>query len=120
MISRTLIVVAIGTLSLSGCGSSPKWEITVENKGTSPCSVYVTLGYSGGGTQGTSNADAEVVSAGEKLSLLVGDDPRTIESIRIVRGDDEQLIETNTQLVEAGNRFAIVVPADGKATAAFE
>ncbi len=113
MLSRTLVVVMIGALSLSGCGNSSQWEITVENTGTSPCSVYVTLGYAGGGAQGTSKASIKGVGAGKQLSLLVGDSPRTIESIRIIRGDDEELIEPNTK-IQRGGRFAIVVPAAGK------
>jgi hypothetical protein len=112
-------IAAAAAVSLPGCGSTPQWEITVENKGTSPCSVYITLGYAGGGAQGTSKAEVENISAGEKLSLLTGDLARTVESIRIVRGDTEQLIESKTE-IEPGSRFVIVVPADGKASATLE
>ena len=74
MSSRCLLAV-VGVLFASGCGSPPEWEITVENTGTAPCSVYATLGYSGGGAEGTSKAEIEGIKPGEKLTLLVGNSP---------------------------------------------
>ena len=41
--------------------------------------------------------------------------PTTIETVKVVRGKDEQKLQPNA-LVEPGRRFRIVVDADGKAT----
>jgi len=105
--------LALSTAALlffSGCSSSQKqWEITVETKSDTPCSFFVTMTGSGGG----SNAKVEDVAKGKPISLIVGDNKTTVQSVRVVRGKDEQTLTPNVELA-VGKRYAIVVDADGK------
>lgn len=106
--------VAVSVVLFSGCGGGmSQWEITVENKGTSPCSVYVTMDYAGGGAQGDSEAKVEGLAAGKKLSLIAGGDARTVRTVKVVRGTDEQELNPNVELI-SGRQYQIVVTADGK------
>jgi hypothetical protein len=96
-------------LALPGCGSSPRqWEVTVENQSDGPCSFFVILG-----ADGNSHAQVEGVAPGESVSLIVGDGKTWVQSVKVVRGTDEQMLAPKAEL-PVGKRYAIVVNADGK------
>ncbi len=117
----TLIVAAV--FSFAGCSGSPQWQITIENKGSSPCSIYVEMGYananSQGGSQGSSRAYVEDMPAGYKSTLISGGLVETIKSVKLVRGEEEQVLQPNIE-IRPGMRYAIVATADGKLESAFE
>lgn len=105
-----MLLCTAALLFISGCSSGQKqWEITVENKSDVPCSVFVTM--AGGG--GSSNAKVEDVPKGKPVSIIVGYSKTTVQSVRVVRGKDEQTLTPNVEL-PVGKRYAIVVEADGK------
>jgi hypothetical protein len=96
-------------LALPGCGGNPRqWEVTVENKSEVPCSFFVTLG-----ADSNSNAKVEDVAKGKAVSLIVGDSKTVVQSVKVVRGEDEQTFTPKTELA-VGKRYTIVVGADGK------
>lgn len=109
-----MLVLFTTVLFFSGCSSSHRqWEITVENKSDVPCSVFITSTIAGG----SSTAKVEDVAKGKSLTLIVGDNKTTVQSVRVVRGKDEhskdeKTLNPNVEL-PVGKRFAIVVNADG-------
>jgi hypothetical protein len=106
--------VAVSAVLFSGCGGGKsQWEITVENKGTSPCSVYVTMDYVNRSGQGNSEARIDDLAAGKSLKLISGTLDTTIRSVKVVRGEDEQELKPNVELLP-GRQYQIVVTADGK------
>jgi hypothetical protein len=107
-VSLLLAVFALVLVALPGCNSSQRqWEITVENKSDVPCSFFITLGADSG------NVKVEDVAKGKTLSLIVGDKKTVVDSVRVVRGKDEQTLTPKVEL-PVGNRYSIVVGADGK------
>lgn len=105
-----LVLLTTTLLFLSGCSSSQRqWEITVENKSDVPCSFFVTMTVPGG----SSNAKVEDVAKGKQTTLIVGDAKTTVQSVRVVRGKDEETLTPNVEL-PVGKKYAIVVNADGK------
>ena len=105
-----LSLVASLSLASAGCMSERKWEITVENKSESPCSVFFTLG------DGSSTASMEDVAKGRTVPLIVGSNNTTVRTVKIVRGDDEQTLQPNAELLP-DKRYALVVDAEGKVQA---
>lgn len=116
MLRSVCLWLAISTpvlLALPGCGSSKQqWEITVENKSDVPCSFFITSTIAGG----SSNAKVEDVAKGKPITLIVGDNKTVVQSVRVVRGKDDQTLNPNIDL-PVGKRYAIVVGADGKVEA---
>lgn len=112
MLRHVLLLLALFTpvlLVVQGCSSNPRqWEVTVENKSDVPCSCFVTLGE-----DGNSKAKVEDVAKGKAVSLIAGDSPTVVQSIKVVRGKDEQTLAPKAEL-PVGKRYAIVVTADGK------
>ena len=96
-------------LALPGCGNGRHpWEITLENRSDVPCSVFVTLG-----ADGNSNAKVENFEKGKTIILISGNSSTIVQSIKVVRGKDEQTLTPKARL-EVFKRYAIVVGADGK------
>ena len=93
--------------ALPGCGGQADWEITVENKGTVPCSVFVTLRADGGST-----ANVENLLQDTPHLLVGGNGDTVVKTVKVVRGDDEMVITPDEKLVN-GKRCAIVVDAKG-------
>lgn len=100
--------VSAAFLVLQGCNrTQQQWEITVENKSDVPSSFFITLGA------GSGNVKIEDVDKGKVHSLIVGDRNTVVESIRVVRGKDEQNLNPKAEL-PVGKRYAIVVGTNGK------
>lgn len=108
-VSQMLAISTLLALALPGCGSGLRqWEVTAENKSDQPCSFFVTLG-----ADGSSNANVEDVAKGKAVSLIAGDSKTVVQSVKVVRGKDEQTLTPNAEL-SVGKRYAVVVSADGK------
>jgi hypothetical protein len=110
MLRSACLVPALPVLvlmTLPGCGRSQRqWEVTVENQAEAPCSFFVTLGADGGGAQ------VEDVAKGEAITLIVGNTPTVVQTVRVVRGREEQTLSPKVEL-PVGKRYAVVVGADG-------
>jgi hypothetical protein len=104
------MVFAAATIILatwSGCNSNKhQWEITVENKSDVPCSLFIELSPTGG-------LKVEDVKKGKNHSLIAGANKTVVETVRVVRAKDEQILNPNLEL-PVGKRYAVVVTADGK------
>lgn len=59
------------------------------------------------------------MAAGEKLTLIVGNFVQTIRSVKVVCGEDEQVLTPHAEL-RPGNHYIITVSPEGKVQAAFE
>jgi len=107
-IARLRIILLLVALGLPGCGGRPQWQICVENKGASPCSVYVTMGHISAGVKGTSEVHVNDVKPGGSVVLVVGEVEQTIRHVKVVRGGEEELLEVNSPL-RPGQRCRIVI-----------
>ncbi|MDZ4685033.1 MAG: hypothetical protein SH850_08075 [Planctomycetaceae bacterium] len=106
--SRIVFLLLSGALLMAaaGCGSNRRqWEITVENKSSSPCSFFITLA-------GNSGEKVDDVAQGKPIALIAGVQPTVVETVRIVCGSDEQTLTPNVGL-PIGKRYAVVVAVDG-------
>jgi hypothetical protein len=104
-----LAVFASILLALPGCsGGKQQWEITVENKSDEPCSFFVIAS-----ADGNLKANVEKIAKGQAVSLTTGYGDTVVQSVKVVRGKDEQTVTPKADL-PAGKRYAIVVTADGK------
>ncbi len=115
--SRTLwllSVVALGLLAaVPGC-SRQQWLITFENKSTVPCSLAITLEADGSRT-----ASVADVTSGKVLTLIAGDRPTVVQTVKVVRDGEEQVLAPKTAL-PIGKKYAIVIGEDGKLAAAIK
>ena len=59
------------------------------------------------------------VTKGKVLTLIVGDNNTVVQTVKVVRGDDEQDLAPKT-LLAVGKQYAIVVGDDGKVAAAIK
>lgn len=110
-LSQVFSVTTLFLVALTGCSSNKQqWEVTVENKSDLPCSFFITLRPRGG------DVKVEAVEKGKTHSLIVGDSKTVVESVKVVRGKDEQTLTPKAEL-PIGKRYAIVVEADGKVAA---
>lgn len=121
---QPLFAIALATtfwLTFPGCGrtSHNEWEIDVNNKTTATCSVRVDMDFANGGIQQTSEAHIDVLKAGEKLTLLSGNLPTMIRSIKVTSGDKVQTLIPAVQ-IQPGQTYRIVLPAEGPPQAAFD
>jgi hypothetical protein len=95
---------------LAGCDpGSKQWEIEVENKGDLPCSFKIVT--SGSGSK--NNVGVDGIAKGKPVSLVAGSGNTVVQSIKVVRGKDEQTLTPNLAL-PMGKKLRIVVGADGK------
>jgi hypothetical protein len=108
-----IAVLAVAMSGVAGCdrGGGSRWEVSVENKSEIPCSCFVTLGG-----DGSSKANADAIPKGKPVTLIAGSTDTVVQTVRVVRGTDEQLLTPNTPL-PVGKRYLIVVGADGKVQA---
>ena len=103
------VLVAV-LLAGSGCDRRAKqWEVEVENKGDTPCSFKVVM--SGSGAKNDVGVDG--ITKGKPVSLIAGSGDTVVQSIKVVRGKDEQTLTPNLAL-PPGKRLRIVVGADGQ------
>jgi hypothetical protein len=89
----------------AGC-SRPEWEVTVENKSDVPCSVVVSM------RGGSSSASVDDLEKGKAIAIVGGAGATIINTVKVTRGKDEKLLTPDAKLA-AGQRYAIVVTADG-------
>jgi hypothetical protein len=94
-------------LLVAGCGLPQRqWELSVKNDSPAPASFFVTL------AAGASNAKIENVAAGSSVSILVGQTDTVLDSVRVLRGEDEKTLHPRLPL-PVGRRCTISVAADG-------
>ena len=103
----SLAITASLFVLIPGCGSQEQWEITFENKSEVPCSIFVTMG------DGSTTANVADVAKCEATSMIVGPGETIVLTVKVVRGEEEEVLTPNTKLIP-GKRFAIVVEEDGK------
>jgi len=106
--SNWRVMIAFMILAIPGC-SVKDWVITVENKSDTPCSFFDTHETSGG----SGEANLPDLIKGERITLLRGHRDVTINTMRVVQGDKEQIVESKTKL-KHGDKLVIVLNADGK------
>ncbi len=106
---QLLVVPTVFLLTMTGCGGGGQWEITAENKSDSPVSIFVATG-----DDGASVASTEGLGYCQPVTLIVGDIPTTLQSVKVVKGKDEQELVPGIKLY-GGQRYSIVVNAEGKA-----
>lgn len=118
-VSQPVVLLGLLLASIAGCGGSGRqWEVSVRNDSGVPASFFVT--FDGGTTfaGGTSQADVANVAKGPPISAIVGNANTIVQTVRVVRGKDEQTLNPNMPLA-AGNRCLIIVDADGKIDLSF-
>jgi hypothetical protein len=103
-----IVITACLLVALPGCSGKREWEITVENKGDVPASVFVKMR-----ADGSSNAKIDDLTKGKIVTLIAENGETIVHTVKVVRGKDEQTLKPNAKL-PAGKRYAIVVGADGK------
>jgi hypothetical protein len=103
--------IAILTVPIPACSGQREWEITAENKADAACSIVVTHTIGGG----NGNAKVDDLGKGKTIVLVGGSGETTVQTVKVVRGNEEQTITPNQKLI-AGKRFVIVVGIDGKAS----
>ena len=104
---RWCVVVLLSVLS--GCGPN-NWEISVENKSTTPVTVTVGMGT------GNRTAAIKDLAKGPPQVLIAEPNAQHVQSVTVVQGSDEQILKPLVEL-KPGQHFAIVIGEDGKATA---
>ena len=106
--------LAMLVVTLPACGMKQQWQVTVENKSDVACSVFIALG-----ADGSSKVSVADVTNGKVVTLIVGDNNTVVQTVKVVRGDDEQDLAPKAPLA-VGKQYAIVVGDDGKVAAAIK
>ena len=101
-------------LAIPGCGTNSQWTLTFENQNSIACSVFITLGADQANSSTVSVAD---VAKGKPITLIAGGRDTVVQTVKVVRGDDEQNLTPKAALA-VGKKVAIVVRDDGKMEAA--
>src|SRR4051794_22143898 len=88
-------LVAFFAVALPGCGGGKgEWEITVENKGDVPCSVFVTMR-----PDGSSTAHVDDVGSGRTVTLAGARGETFVHTVKVVRGKEEQVLTLDVKLL---------------------
>ena len=97
------------TAAVAGCGAS-KWQISAENKSPKPVSVVVEMGT------GPRTAAIGTLQPGPPQVMIAEPNPVRIRAVTVTEGETKQILKPLVDL-EPGQHFAIVIAADGTATA---
>jgi hypothetical protein len=103
------LFVLLATASLSGCGPA-NWRISAENKSPNPVGVLVEMGT------GNSTAEIATLSPGKPQVMIAGASSVRVQAVTITQGETKQILKPLIDL-KPGQHFAIVIAADGTATA---
>jgi hypothetical protein len=104
-------LLAMALSAAPGCDRPGQtyWEVAAENKNDTACSFSVTLGPDGG-----SKANVNGITSGKPVTLITGPGDTVVNTIKVVRGADDETVLTPNATLQAGKRYLIVVAADGK------
>ena len=92
-----------------GCGPS-NWQISAENKSPNPVGVLVEMGT------GNRTAEIPALSPGPPQVLIAEPNAIRIQAVTVTQGETRQVLKPLIDL-QPGQHFAIVIGADGTATA---
>lgn len=113
MVSARFLMIAVACVVLGqiGCsGESRKWELAVENRGETPCTIAINYGE-----DGSRSARVEHLSKSPPQVLVAEPVETPLRTVTVKVGEDEQTLKPDVKLTN-GKRYTIVIAADGKAS----